>query len=249
MNIGLYQSAASLSALERWQDAVAQNITSSQVPGFKKRTVEFSGIAMGEMQPDPHGKVGKGDGMDAIFPTTSYGVNFLAGETHPTKRDLDVAIQGEGFFEVQLEDGSKGYTRAGSLHIRPDRALVAGNEAPILSTSGTPIVLNSQGGEIAISHDGTITQGTAQLGTLSVVKFADNSRLVPVAGGIFLAPKDYAPRPVTDAVVLQGQVEGSNVTPLREMIALVQIARAYEANQKILSTQDQTLARALETLG
>jgi flagellar basal-body rod protein FlgF len=249
MNLGLYQSAASLSSLERWQDAVAQNITSSQVAGFKKRTVEFSGLPMGEMLADPKGKIGRGEGPQAIFPKATYGINFQSGETHPTKRDLDIAIEGEGFFEVQLPDGGRGFTRAGELHIRADRTLVTGGEHPILSESGSPIALSAQGGDVTIAQDGTITQGNAQLGRIGVVKFQDLSRLTPIAGGVFVAPVGTNPTAVANPLVLQGHIEGSNVTPLREMIALVQIARAYEANQKIISSQDQTLNRALETLG
>lgn len=249
MNLGLYQSAASLSSLERWQDAVAQNITSSQVSGFKKRTVEFSGLPMGEMLADPRGKIGRGEGPQAIFPKASYGVNFQAGETHPTKRDLDVAIQGEGFFEVQLPDGSRGYTRAGELHIRADRTIVSRDDHPILTDGGAPISLLPQGGDVAIAQDGTITQGTTQLGRIGVMKFNDLSRLTPIAGGVFVPQPNVTATPVANPMVLQGHLEGSNVTPLREMIALVQIARAYEANQRIISSQDQTLNRALETLG
>jgi flagellar basal body rod protein FlgG len=246
MNIGLYQSAASLSALERWQDAVAQNITSSQVSGFRKRTVEFSGMPMGEMQTEEHGKLG--EGQPAMFPKATYGINFQSGETTPTGRDLDIAIQGEGFIQVQTPDGTSAYTRAGELHIRSDRTLVLNDSTPVLSDSGSPITLLPQGGEIVIAPDGSLTQGGNALGRLGVVRFADNSKLMPVGNGMFSAG-DMAPIPVDKPQVLQGYLEGSNVTPLREMVALVQIARAYEANQKIITTQDQTMQHTLDSLG
>jgi flagellar basal-body rod protein FlgF len=97
MNIGLYQSAASLSALERWQDAVTQNITSSQVSGYKKRTVNFAVATKGELQTDPNAKIGQGGGQAMYFPKVGYGISFQQGETQPTRRDLDVALQGDGF--------------------------------------------------------------------------------------------------------------------------------------------------------
>jgi flagellar basal body rod protein FlgG len=248
MNIGLYQSAASLSALERWQDAVAQNITSAQVTGFKKRTVEFASMPMGEIQTDPRAKFG--DGEAALFPKASYTISFQPGETQPTRRELDVAIQGEGFLEVQMPDGTTGYTRAGELHIRPDRTLTTPDGNPILTDNGSPISLLPQGGDISITHEGAISQGGNQLGRLAVVKFADTSQLIPLAGGIFASPAGKAPpTPVDNPQVLQGYLESSNVTPLREMVALVQIARAYEANQKIMTSRDATLGRTLEILG
>jgi flagellar basal body rod protein FlgG len=247
MNIGLYQSAASLSALERWQDAVAQNITASQVPGYKKRTVEFSGVNMGEVRTDAKSK--DGNGLASVFPKASYGINFQNGETTPTRRDLDVAVQGEGFLEVQLPDGSKGYTRAGALQLRTDRTLVGSNNMPVLSEGGSSMSMLETGGEVRISTDGSITQGTSSIGKLAVVKFADTSKLVPIGGGVFLTPTGNDPVPVEKPEVLQGYLEGSNVTPLREMVSLIQISRAYEANQKVLTSRDQSAQKALESLG
>jgi len=248
MNIGLYQSAASLSALERWQDAVSQNITSSQVSGFRKRTVAFSTVEMGQVQTDPKAR-GADSTKAAMFPTTSLGVSFQAGETTPTRRELDVALQGDGFLEVQMPGGGRGFTRAGELHLDSMRTLVGRDNLPILSQSGNPIVLQAESGPISIAQDGAISQGDTQLGKLSVVKFPDNSQLLPVGGGTFLAKDGTTPTQVEQPAVLQGYLEASNVTPLREMISLVQIARAYEANQKIMTDRDQNMQKAIETLG
>lgn len=246
MNIGMYQSAASLTALERWQDAVSQNITASQVSGFKKRTVQFSGTAMGEIDA---GKGSDAEKQAGVLPKATLGVNFQAGETQPTQRLLDVALQGEGFFQVQTEDGQKAFTRAGEFHIRADRTLVTKEGATVLSDGGSPITLQSQGGDISISDEGMVTQGTTQVGKIGVMKFADTSKLLPIGGGFFMAPTGVEPSAVEKPHVLQGYLESSNVTPLREMVALVQIARAYESNQKLITSRDQTLQKALESLG
>jgi flagellar basal-body rod protein FlgF len=248
MNIGLYQSAASLSALERWQDAVTQNITSSQVSGFKKRTVNFTAQTKGEFALDDKSRFGDGSGLPATFPTIKYGISFHTGETHPTRRELDVALQGEGFFEVQLEDGRKIYTRAGELRLRPDRTLVTSQDGKILSTEGTPITLLPGSGALVINADGTIFQGDARLGKLAVVKFEDNTKLQPLSAGIFANPGD-PPELIARPEILQGYLESSNITPLREMVDLVNIARAYEANQKMLQSRDQILEKTLESLG
>ena len=125
MNIGLYQSAAALSALERWQDSVSQNITSSQNTGYRARTVNFSAQKAGELLTDPHAHPGQDQGTPMLFPRATTGINFVTGETQPTRRELDVAIQGEGFFEVQMEDGTRGYTRSGEFRMRSDPNAVA----------------------------------------------------------------------------------------------------------------------------
>lgn len=249
MNIGLYQSASALSALERWQDTVSQNITSSQQTGYRKRTVSFSTQAAGEIQIDPKARVGNGSGVPVIFPKVNGGVNFVTGETQPTRRELDVAIQGEGFFQLQLPDGSHAYTRSGEFRMRLDHVMVDSSGNEVMSSSGSPITLLSTGAPVTINRDGTVFQGDASLGKLAVQKFADNSQLRPIAGGYFVAPQGVEPEAVDDPELLQGYLEGSNASPLREMVDLVLISRAYEANQKIINTVDQQMQKTLDALG
>ena len=83
----------------------------------------------------------------------------------------------------------------------------------------------------------------------AVSRFADTQKLEPLSGGVFLPTADEAPIAAAGGSVMQGYIEGSNISPMREMIDLVSIARAYEANQKIISTRDQLLQRTLDTLG
>ncbi|MEO7414667.1 MAG: flagellar hook-basal body complex protein, partial [Opitutaceae bacterium] len=137
MNIGLYQSASSLSALERWQDSVAQNISASQTTAYRKRTINFSTEAAGELQGGPGSRVGHGGGSATLFPKVNTGINFITGETQPTRRELDVAIQGEGFFEVQRPDGSHAFTRNGEFRMRADRTLTTASGYEVLSASGS----------------------------------------------------------------------------------------------------------------
>lgn len=250
MNIGLYQSASALSALERWQDVVTQNITSSQVSGYRKRTVNFSSQLGGELQTGPSGRLAsEGGGLPAVFPTVNTGINFTTGETQPTHRDLDVAIQGDGFFEVQMPDGTKAYTRSGEFNVRADRTLITTGGQEVMSDSGNPITLVPGLPDITINRDGSVYQGDNSLGKLSVQQFADPAKLTAVAGGYFLAGAGAQPVPVETPELMQGYLEGSNVTPLREMVDMVLIARAYEANQKIITTADQTMQKTLEALG
>jgi flagellar basal body rod protein FlgG len=249
MNIGLYQSAASLSALERWQDAVAQNITSAQTNGFRKRTVEFSSESAGKWNLNSNGKGSSGDELQALFTKTSSGINFVSGETEPTGRDLDVAIQGEGFFELKQPDGTHAVTRSGEFHVRPDRTLVTSGNCEVLSESGSPITLLPEGGNVTINHDGTVVQGTTALGKLSIKKFANSAALAPAAGGLFVPGADAGMSSVEKPQLMQGYLEQSNVQPLREMVDLVLISRAYEANQKIITATDEQMQKTLDALG
>jgi flagellar basal-body rod protein FlgF len=249
MNIGLYQSAASLSALERWQDAVAQNITSGQVAGYRKRTVEFSGQMGGQWQLDPSGKGGSDTTVSAIFPKATTQINFLGGDTSPTGRDMDMAIQGEGFFTIQAPDGSLAYTRSGAFSVRADRTVTAAGGAEVLSDSGSPIVLSPTGGTVTVSPEGKISQNGVPLGRFGVQKFANQADLVPVGGGMFVPTNGATPEPMEKPEVLQGYLENSNVTPMREMVDLVLISRSYEANQKVITAADQQMQKTLDALG
>ncbi|MEO7598419.1 MAG: flagellar hook-basal body protein [Opitutus sp.] len=249
MNIGMYQSAASLSALERWQDSVAQNITSSQVTGFRKRTINFSTQNAGEIQSDPRKTIGHDAGSPMLFPKVNSGINFVTGETQPTRREFDVAIQGDGFFEMQRADGSHAFTRNGEFRLRSDRTLVTAGGDEVMGAGGSAITLLPGAGSMVINLDGTVFQGETQIGKLSVQKFSDNSRLIPSEGGYFVPSPGMAAESVDEPQLLQGYLEGSNVTPLREMVDLVIIARAYEANQKMITTLDQQMDKALEALG
>ncbi len=249
MNIGLYQSASALTALERWQDVVAQNITSSQTNGYRKRTINFSSQLSGELQTGASGRLRReGDGMATVFPRVNTGINFTTGETQATRRELDVAIHGEGFFEVQMPDGTRAYTRNGEFGLRPDRTLVTTGGQEVLTSGGAPVTLLPGGGPLIVNQDGTLFQGETSLGKLSIQRFEDNAKLTPIAGGYFLAG-ELQPESVDEPELMQGYVEGSNITPLREMVDLVLISRAYEANQKIISTVEQTMQKTLDALG
>lgn len=249
MNIGLYQSAASLSALERWQDVVSQNITSSQNSGYRKRTINFSTEMAGELQTDDKAKIGRDAGMPSLFPKVNTGINFNFGETLPTRRELDVALQGEGFFEIQRPDGSKVYTRSGEFRMRPDRTIVTSGGDLVMSSSGNPMLLRPAGGAVTVNPNGTIQQGGAAIGKIAVVQFPDNAKLRPISGGFFLAPDGVDPEAVPEPDLIQGYLEGSNTSSLREMVDLVLISRAYEANQKIITTVDEEMGKTLEALG
>lgn len=247
MNIGLYQNAASLTALERLQDAVSQNISASQVPGYRERTVNFSAQDNGQFN---LGENSQGDSeMAASFPTATNGISFKAGETQPTGQPLDLAIQSAGFFQVKMPDGTTAYTRSGAFSQRNDGTLVNSSNYPVLSSTGTPIVLAQGAGPVMITQDGAVSQGDTQVGQLGITSFSNTSDLVPLSGGMMKAGPSAGATPTTHPGVLQGYIESSNVSPLFEMVSLVQVSRAYEANQHVLTNADQQTQKTIDALG
>lgn len=248
MNVALYQSAASLQALERWQDAVAQNITSNQVTGFKRRTVQVSGLQAGGISVDPRDGPDRSHPLSGIFPRTSYGISFAAGENQPTQRNLDFAITGDGFFKLRDEAGQIFYSRAGQFSMRADRVLVSSGGYEVMGDGERPIELLPNGSPLEVMPDGQLRQGNEVIGRLEIELPADNRFLLPFSAGFFVAAAGAEMIAVEEPFIQQGYLEASNIAPLREMIDLVSISRAYEANQKIIQSRDQLMERTLETL-
>jgi len=175
-------------------------------------------------------------------------MDFSKGEMVQTRRELDLAIAGDGFLSVRLPDGREGYTRGGSLSLRSDRTLVTSDGFPVLGAGRAPVTI-PPGGSVTINSSGEIGVAGQVIETLPVSRFANVGNLEPLGGGVFVPAAGEAPIAVAEGNVMQGYVEGSNVSPMREMIDLVMIARAYEANQKMISTRDQMMQRTLDTLG
>lgn len=248
MNIGLYQSASSLTALERWQDVVSQNISSGQVIGYKRRSIEFTGSHVGQFAQEG-AQDAKEEVASAIFPHIGYKVDFSRGESLTTRGDLDLSIGGNGFFELQSADGFRAYTRSSSFQITPDRTVVNSAGDELMDNSGRPVQLLPTGGDISIDENGMLFQGGVPVAQIGVFDFPDTEGLIPIAGGMFIAAAGVEPQEAIDPQVIQGSIESSNVKPLREMVDLVNIARAYEANQRVIQSSDEVMKRTLETLG
>jgi len=249
MNIGLYESAASLSALERWQEAVAQNINSSEVTAYRKRATSVSAQNNGELLTDPRARVDRGEGEPAAFPVATSTISFMPGEAKPTGRELDLAIRGPGFFAVQTPDGTRAYTRTGEFRLRPDRTIVTGQGFPVLSAAGQPIQTLPGQGPVVIDQTGMVSQGTTQIARIALQDFANPGQLTPLSSGLYVAPEGVDPAAVAAPQILQGNLESSNLTSLREMVDLVTISRAYEANQKVITSRDDLFEKTLQAFG
>ncbi|MBK8475538.1 MAG: flagellar hook-basal body protein [Opitutaceae bacterium] len=244
MNIGLYLGAAAMGALERWQETTANNIASSSSPGFRKREVEFSMTGAGTL---PNGTDSGNTTQAAQFPSSRVSVNFVPGQFVGTGRDLDVAIRGDGFFEVQTADGTRAYTRSGSFYTNNERTLVDAQGNQVLGEGGASIQLLQEGGALAIAPDGTMSQGGRAIGKLTVQRFDDQQALVPMAGGLFAA-NGQTPRTVEQPSLMQGSLETSNVQPVEEMVNLIQISRAYEAARRVVTSRDDTMDKTMRAV-
>lgn len=247
MNIGLYQSASSLASLERWQEMVSQNIGASAVPGFKKTEMSFEAVLGGLSRTGTDGSFSKD--TDTVMPKQNVQLSMIPGELRTTGNELDFAIQGAGFFQVQKPDGQTGYTRDGQFRLSPERTVVTSQGFPVMGDGG-PITLRAGGGRVSINEEGTLIQGDTPIGKLAVYDFADPSKLQRIGNGL-MGPGEGGPQatPVEKPTVLGGSLESSNVSPLREMVSLVTISRAYEANQRLVLATNEISEKAIQALG
>lgn len=250
MNIGAYRGASALAAYEKWQEVISQNIAYGSIPGFKK-----SDIAFEVSSPDNARLGGQAGGAGSVMPQMTTKVNFAPGTLQHTGNDLDFAIQGKGFFQIKRKDGTLGYTRNGEFQMNADRTLVT-RQGDVVMGEGAPITFNANGGAISINAGGTISQVNSQthlqeqVGKLTVYDFKDPQKLERSGDGLFAPVNGSAqPQPVEQPGIIGGVLENSNVSSLTEMVNLINVSRAYEANQKAIQGSDDNDSKAIQTLG
>jgi flagellar basal body rod protein FlgG len=245
MNVSLYQAAAAMNAQARWQELITNNLSAGAAPGFRKQDISFSAIQAGM---DPTAV--NGSNQRYWIPTATAGTNFTPGELRATGNALDCAIEGPGFFEVQMADGSRAYTRDGEFQLNAQGQLVTKQGYPIMSDGG-PVQLDPNNpAPITISASGEVSQSDQVKGRIRVVEFSQPQSLTSLSGGYFRADPAVA-QPITSPAssVRQGFLEASNASPTAEMASLITSMRLFEANQKVLQTQDDRMGRAIADLG
>lgn len=227
--------------LRRRMEAVANNIANVATTGFKADTFAFE---MMEGDARDNGKV-----RDIRFVREAGLVRDMAsGPIANTGNPFDVAIDGEGFFSVQGEDGETLYTRAGDFTLAADGRLVTAAGQPVLSDSGTPLVFDLRGEQPVIDRTGAISVAGVEAGRIGVFRFESPEGLEKVGDNAY-APGAQIATATTEARVIQGALEGSNVRAVVELTRLIEISRAYESASRIVSGDDELRKNAIQTLG
>jgi flagellar basal-body rod protein FlgF len=244
MNVSLFQAAAAMSANARWQEAISENLASVSVPGFKKQDLSFEAVQAGlrSQAADPR--------LAVTLPRLSATTNFSQGELRATGVNTDVAIEGRGFFEVQMPNGAMAYTRDGEFHINSSGQLTTKQGFPVMGEGG-PIQLDlNLGGTVTISASGEVSQDSEVRGKLKVMDFAQPNRLTQISGGYFTnGAANLLPTAVAQPSLRQGFLEGANTSAATEMASLMGVMRGFEANQRVLQVHDERMSRSISELG
>ncbi len=240
-------------------EVVSNNIANINTTGFKKNKADFQDLMYQEVNINPlssdtpgveetsTSKIQIGNG---VKPASSSKI-FAQGDITPTQNQMDLAIQGEGFFQVRKSDGTFAYTRDGSFKINA--------EGKIVTTNGNVLepgfVLNSDIQSIAVGKDGTVVAhevggGSVTLGNIEMARFMNNGGLIALGDNLYGettasgSPILGTPGEQGFGEIHQGYLESSNVDIVEEMIAMIAAQRAYEINSKTVKTVEEMMTMA-----
>lgn len=229
-------------ALQKAMDVVANNIANASTTAFKREDIAFATYIS---RPE------SGQKLSFVVPRATFR-DSSNGPIAPTHNPLDLAIQGQGYFQVRGADGQPRFTRNGSFQLDTQGQIVTHAGQPVLSSAGQPITIPDTATDINISGDGYITAKTdngtslAELGKIAVVKFDDDQKLQSEGSGLFTSADPS--KPATDSSVVQGSLEQSNVSAVTEMTQMIKIMRSYEQASGLISKEDDRRTEALTKL-
>lgn len=251
----LYTAATGMQAQQTRMDVIANNLANSSTNGFKRARAEFDDLMAEHLRPGgtPDGRGGSptplevGSGVRMTATTRS----FSQGDILATQAPWDVAIEGQGFFQVLRPNGDLAYTRAGNFRVDATGRVVTVSgdalEPPIQVAANAQSVTIRPDGQVLVEVPGRTDP--VEAGTLELVNFANPAGLENAGGNLLratVASGEAQPgRPGEQGLggLAQGYLESSNVKAVEEMIDMIVTQRAFEMNSKVIQTGDQMLQR------
>lgn len=242
MGIELYSGAAHMQALERWQGNIAHNLANGQTPGFQRSEFRIEGEQPQKVKASER----TAETVRTQFPQGHAMQVFRMGEMKVTNNPYDFAVQGDGFFSVRSDSGQELYTKDGEFHLNEEGMLVNKMGYPVLN-DGEEIEIRLDDGDFSVAEDGTISQNGREVSRIGVVAFDSPQNLQHGNGSYFLdSGNDAGVRTVEQPKVLQGTLQMSTVNPLREMVNMIDVSRAYELTQKMIQGEDERMEKAIQ---
>jgi flagellar basal-body rod protein FlgG len=271
---GIYTGASGMLAQEARLDAVANTLANVDKTAYKKdqaifkafpdmiiRRINESGLGItpaGSYDTMPFvGKLGTGVEVNEVY------TQFDQGSLQRTENSFDVALEGRGFFTIMTERGER-YTRDGSFTINQDGVLMTHNGNPVMGEKGIIVLqkhnfmINEKGDVVVnneisrdaremVNHDNNSWNEPVVLDRLKIVDFENIREIKKEGDSMYRSTDDSGPAvpPTGELKVVQGFLEKSNVNIVREMVDMIEVQRAYEANQKTVMTHAQELGRLI----
>lgn len=259
MITALFSAATGMEAMETNINVVANNLANVNTTGFKRSRANFQDLLYQSRR-----AVGSAASNDTEVPTgiqvglgtrtASVDKVYTTGDFEQTGGDLDLAVEGDGFFQVELPNGETAYTRDGSFKKDSEGRLVTADGNPVVPE----ITIPENATDIAIGKGGTVTAyldgeaGGTELGVIELARFGNPSGLKSIGGNLQLE-SDASGDPVLGepaeeglGTIAQGFLENSNVSIMKEMIRLISGQRAYEINSKAVKAADEILQQTTQ---
>lgn len=231
------------SILRNHLDVIANNMANINTTGYKSQNLHFVEYVMPVADGTAFEPEDRAISYVDMFTTRT---DFDHGSIKLTGNEFDLALNSDGFFVVQMEDGTEAYTRAGSFHLDATGQLVTSGGRPVLTEGGPITFSQEEDGRVLISSDGTISTEQGGRGRIRVVDFEDVRTLEKVGDTIF---KGEDPAPAQEVRLVQGAIENSNVYGVTEVTRMIEVTRAYDATSKVVKDLDELRQQAISTLG
>jgi flagellar basal-body rod protein FlgG len=237
-------------------EVISNNIANMNTTGFKRQRAEFQDLLYqsheraGATSSDSGTIVPSGVQIGLGVKTAAVYTISEQGDLQSTENQMDVAINGNGYFLIQMPNGDTGYTRAGSFQLSPTGEIVTTDgytvqPAITIPANATNVTINKSG-EVLVKTAGSITE--ANVGQLQLANFPNAAGLDPIGDNLFLettasgTPTTSTPASTGYGSIVQGFLETSNVNTVTEITNLISAQRAYEMNSKVIQTSDEMLS-------
>ena len=254
MDASMWVAKTGLDAQQTRLSVISNNLANVNTTGFKRDRAMFEDLlyqnvrqAGGQTAQTTQSPTGLMIGTGTRIVATEK--NHAQGNMINTQNALDIAVAGEGFFQIAMPDGTIAYTRDGSFKLSNVGQLVTSSGNPL----APPIIIPGNASSITVGEDGTVSVeifgggGAQQLGQIQVARFVNAAGLTPMGGNLYKqtvasgAPQLLNPGTQSAGTLRQGMLEASNVNVVEEMVNMIETQRAYEINSKAISAADGML--------
>lgn len=228
MDSGYYAAMTGLMARTQALDAAAANLANAQTPGYRAEREYFRSVLASADAADSQ----LGTAVNRFGLLGGDRLNLGQGPLQQTGNPLDLAIEGEGFFQIQTQTGAR-FTRDGSFHRSQAGVLVTQSGEPVLSAGGKPI--NVPPGEVSVGANGVLSVAGGAVDTVGVFTFPAAAQLTAEGANRYVAPAGVKPQAATNAAIHQGALESANEDAIQGTLDLVMMQRQAEMMQKALT--------------
>ncbi len=237
---GLYRSASAMIPHVKIQEITANNLANASAPGFKRDMLFTRELSRAQAKEYPKKSDWETPMIDQVY--TEYDQGMLDKTDNP----LDVALEGKGFFTLQLEDGTTVLSRSGSFTVDQSGYLVNPDGHRLLGDGGP---INVGEGTVSISEMGQVEVDASPVANIRVVDIEDKSSLQKVGDSEYQIPEGINLISAVNFAIKQGYLESSNVNVIKEMINMVASYRSFESDAQALKAQDDSLEKLINNVG